>query len=462
MILRLALVLVIAAPAAAQPTADFWPLVPGNSWTFVRKEGWFGHSSSSIHIVGTATATVGDSVTVDGERLPRLDVADGSCLVRFVPESADLAAHYQFLDVPGSPSWCFGGDFSAPALINLTTQEVVVGGDSLGSLPVATQLFLGEGVSAAEGIGPIWFQYEYLIGTGYWGHRSLWLRQAVVAGDTLGQPLRARLEYMPFEEGNVWQFALDDGLGAVEWVVTAPDVVRLRHVVDGATVSSVECPVSRGAGAPSNGWQTRVGLTCTLPEPLLFPSVGPTGAGYWVDTYDEDATVGIGAQTIIVDVARESTYEGSGTPGFGSGTAWHAADGIGVVFYGVSRPVAIPPYSVSYTARLAYARVGGIEYGAAIVAGEAEAPVTPALALGVAPNPATGTVSLRVTLPEAARAGATVLDALGRAVATLDLGVRPAGVSAVPLDVRGLAPGVYTVRLVAGNAVATARLSVVR
>ncbi len=73
------------------------------------------------------------------------------------------------------------------------------------------------------------------------------------------------------------------------------------------------------------------------------------------------------------------------------------------------------------------------------------------LALGVpAPNPARGAVVLRYALAEATPVLVRVYDALGRAVATVDAGMRAAGAYRVDYDAGTLAPGVYVVRLDAG------------
>ena len=59
------------------------------------------------------------------------------------------------------------------------------------------------------------------------------------------------------------------------------------------------------------------------------------------------------------------------------------------------------------------------------------------------------------------RGGVVVVDALGRTVRRLDLGARPAGAGDAVLPARGLAPGVYTVRMDAGARSAAVRVVVV-
>lgn len=88
-------------------------------------------------------------------------------------------------------------------------------------------------------------------------------------------------------------------------------------------------------------------------------------------------------------------------------------------------------------------------------------PAGSALGLVASPNPTRGAASLSLALPEAADVKVAVYDALGRRVATLSEPMA-AGAGRVALDVSGWAPGVYTVRVRASDAVATTRLTVVR
>ncbi len=75
--------------------------------------------------------------------------------------------------------------------------------------------------------------------------------------------------------------------------------------------------------------------------------------------------------------------------------------------------------------------------------------------VSVWPNPAHDQAWLRASFQGANRVSATLLDALGRAVRTVELGAEP-----TPLDCRGLPGGVYTIRFIGGNAAATRRLVV--
>ena len=81
---------------------------------------------------------------------------------------------------------------------------------------------------------------------------------------------------------------------------------------------------------------------------------------------------------------------------------------------------------------------------------------------GTFPNPSAGTARVRFELDRPGAARLSVVDALGREVAVLADGTFATGAHDAALDARALAPGVYVLRLVADDAVATARLSVVR
>jgi hypothetical protein len=103
------------------------------------------------------------------------------------------------------------------------------------------------------------------------------------------------------------------------------------------------------------------------------------------------------------------------------------------------------PTSVAFVATLTDAT--GLATTAALGAGRVE----------LAPNPAHGRVT--VQLPAgltAGRATLTLLDALGRAVLTQTVPALPTAT----LDLTGLAPGIYAVRVAAGGQVATQRLAV--
>ncbi len=98
------------------------------------------------------------------------------------------------------------------------------------------------------------------------------------------------------------------------------------------------------------------------------------------------------------------------------------------------------------------------------IVGSDESPERAGLSLGLPhPNPVRGASA--VVPFETAQAGPVrlvIVDALGREVAVLVDGERPAGTQTVALDARRLAPGVYVARLEADGRVASRVLTVVR
>ncbi len=90
------------------------------------------------------------------------------------------------------------------------------------------------------------------------------------------------------------------------------------------------------------------------------------------------------------------------------------------------------------------------------------APGAPALRVAATANPVRSQTAIRYTLPAPGRMRLSVVDVLGREVALLATGEQAAGTHEAPFDASRLAPGVYTLRLVAAGAAATARITVVR
>ena len=78
------------------------------------------------------------------------------------------------------------------------------------------------------------------------------------------------------------------------------------------------------------------------------------------------------------------------------------------------------------------------------------------------PNPVTSSARIPYELPADGPVRLAVYDALGRRVAVLADGDRPAGFHHATVDAARLAPGVYHVRLTAGPFVGASRFTVVR
>ena len=85
-----------------------------------------------------------------------------------------------------------------------------------------------------------------------------------------------------------------------------------------------------------------------------------------------------------------------------------------------------------------------------------------ALALEAFPNPASGRATVAFVLPEAAEVQVSVYDVLGRRVALVAAGAFEAGRHEAALDASALPAGLYVVRLQAGGAARSQRLTVAR
>ncbi|RYY18240.1 MAG: T9SS type A sorting domain-containing protein, partial [Cytophagaceae bacterium] len=82
------------------------------------------------------------------------------------------------------------------------------------------------------------------------------------------------------------------------------------------------------------------------------------------------------------------------------------------------------------------------------------------LKLSLAPNPAAGTTTVAYELPSGTTTTIAVQNLLGQTVRTLAPARQAAGAQAQSLSLQGLAPGVYLVKLQAGELTQTARLLV--
>ena len=102
------------------------------------------------------------------------------------------------------------------------------------------------------------------------------------------------------------------------------------------------------------------------------------------------------------------------------------------------------------------------EPGLVTVADDDGAPDEGALTLVAFPNPAASGATVRYTLAEAADVTLAVFDVLGRRVAVLAEGPLATGVHTASLDAAALPPGLYLVRLVAGDRTRVVSLTVAR
>ena len=106
------------------------------------------------------------------------------------------------------------------------------------------------------------------------------------------------------------------------------------------------------------------------------------------------------------------------------------------------------------------ARGTGASTAMAAKAGDAAS--VEAFGVEVYPNPAQGVATVALSVAEPSEVSVAVYDVLGRAVARLTEGRMEAGPHAFLFDAAALPSGVYVVRAVAGDAVATRRITVLR
>jgi hypothetical protein len=84
------------------------------------------------------------------------------------------------------------------------------------------------------------------------------------------------------------------------------------------------------------------------------------------------------------------------------------------------------------------------------------------LGLEVSPNPFQREATVTLTLARPGEVSAAVYDVLGRRVASLHAGPLAAGRHPLALDGAGLVPGVYVVRVVAGEVAASRAVTLLR
>lgn len=143
-----------------------------------------------------------------------------------------------------------------------------------------------------------------------------------------------------------------------------------------------------------------------------------------------------------------------------------AADTSGAYVDGFS--VTLPPYSVttwitSEDASLDLGPLPELPFGAVYTATEPDVSLPEGPGLSAPwPNPASGMARVDWTLDEPGTVIMSLYDMLGRQVAIIEKGVRAAGLHETRFDVGRLGPGVYRIRLQAGNELVSRSLVVVR
>lgn len=248
--------------------------------------------------------------------------------------------------------------------------------------------------------------------------------------------------------------------GSIAYSGALPSSRRLFRIPFEVWDIGVETPGT--VNDPSDDRQLVVQMEGPLPATAAlcaFEYVNPTEEGLGLTTRAVGARHPVGDDYAAFAADAEAAVAGA-PDGCPVGTA--AAAAYARVDVGRPRPLASVRFEQAGTRTTADLAGATIRFYTAdpIVDGEA-APTEAALALAPPrPNPAAGRVALPYRVAAAGHVRLTVVDALGRTVATLADGVRSAGEHTASLDARRLAPGVYAVVLDAGGRRAVRRLTV--
>lgn len=222
-------------------------------------------------------------------------------------------------------------------------------------------------------------------------------------------------------------------------------------------------------GASEGAWVQEAELTA--PEPLIDDlgalvalSAGPT-AGTAILVAAAGARIGDEAPSVGAYVYERSVSAG--------GPVWEAVAKLetatagapfgGIDGVGVSGTLAVAGNDGDDTEGVDAGIVFAYDLAGVLTAGEG-APMAPSvgLAVSVVPNPSRGRAVVRFRLAEAGPVRVAVIDVLGRRTQSVALGVRGIGQHEAALDLGGLAPGLYVVRVEAGAAAGTTRVVLTR
>jgi hypothetical protein len=177
-------------------------------------------------------------------------------------------------------------------------------------------------------------------------------------------------------------------------------------------------------------------------------SCGPTGGGWDLRLMDS-----VGERSVLDAPTVASTHTE-----FYSGTDDEAQFAVSVGYFDESSFRATIGGGSSFRHVLRYAEIDGVVYGTPVISSGGTPPVQSPFALSVAPNPFRSSSVVALTLPAEAAVTVAAYDALGRRVLARDLGRLGAGRHMVGVEGTALAPGVYVVRVTAGEEMATTRL----
>lgn len=283
--------------------------------------------------------------------------------------------------------------------------------------------------------------------------------------------------YWPLTPGNTWIYAKTSQSCRFNSCTTTNQDPEVWTTLDSVTVAAGRLPRVRVERSPFDPVECLVSFEPTADRGtfLLLDATGDApcnidnprvwGSPDYCAVRPGFSVAAGSLQTVViggVSYGERPTSGGiSDTCGMSINTSWswRAGDALGLLESG-RYGTASGGFSNSTTLNLQWAQVDGQIYGTPVAA-DAD-PRSPSLMLRARPNPSPGPFTVQYELPSPARVHLVVVDALGREVRAVHVGARPAGTSTEAVELSGLAPGVYTVRLTAGEAVETARISVGR
>lgn len=244
--------------------------------------------------------------------------------------------------------------------------------------------------------------------------------------------------------------------------------VRYFAVGDSArarSITAIAPPVALDSLRPNTTYVVRVATNC-----IGGGTSAPATASFRIGS----ATACGGVTNITVTAASDSTARVNFTPGAGNTrfTVTYAAPGDSArtiasttVPIVLTRLVPGRTYTVRITSLCGTGPGATATSAAPVVFSFRTSALSNAAALGLGvvsayPNPAHGTISLVLpSLPGVGQAQLTLLNAMGQQVRSAATTLTPGGTQA-QFDLTGIAPGLYTLRLVAGRHTASKHINV--
>lgn len=471
LVIALVSVAPVAALAQSSGVERYFPLVPGNRWVWTSGAYplWYYHTA----VVGDTTIGGDPYAVVTTERRYAIYQTESAARCALRLAGGPVAYEIEALRVSGTAD-CLAPQIAFEGGTDLSNRQgtpmtVEIGGETYALdevlHEVRERVNVGLGFADfAAGVGPLFTWFAYTAGGGGGGEGSK-LVYAEVDGATYGTeplayPAPDPARFYPLGAGDTWVYGLPfDSNPAEEWEVRTVVgdttiggdayalVARQRlDASDGSTREEARCAVRY-----VDGWFEWVAVTgACAPVEEAFRDRGWWAPFTEVAYVEAECDVSVNHQRYDVPYCFDLGHQSA----TGSFTFAHFAADLGFVSY--SRFDGMDHDEMG----LAYARVGGVAYGANPVAAEGGPDGGSGLAVAaVAPNPFRRATALDLVVPRAEAVRVEVFDGLGRRVRVEDRGVLAAGRHRVVLDGGGLAPGVYVVRVTAGEAVAAVRLA---